>query len=98
MKNLFLMSLFGLFMIAAMSGQSVTSISLVSPAYASDDADLDAGDGLNCPDGIITCYSADGIEYIDVNNLEATAAGSEGEGDDGESLVSIVSPSHFRSL
>jgi len=37
MRNLFLMSVFGLFMISATSGQSVTSISLVSPAYANDD-------------------------------------------------------------
>jgi len=118
MRSLFLMSLFGLFMIAATNGQSMVSISLVSSAYASDnddensstttssndDADSEATAatteeaGLNCPDGITTCYSADGAEYTDVNNLEATAAGSEGESDDGEALVSVVNPGHFRSF
>jgi len=82
-------------MIASASGQSISNLTLVAPAYADDDDDEVA---LNCPDGITTCYSADGTEYTDVNNLAATAAGSEGEDDDGEALVSVVEPAHYRSF
>jgi len=126
MKTLFLISLFGLFMIASTSGQSLNSLTLVAPAFASgsDDGETDSGESthdedtgsdndashdtesdddeannndseFHCPDGITTCYSSDGTEYTDVNNLPATAAGDDGsEG----TLAKVVSPSHFRSF
>ncbi len=98
MKALFLMSLFGLFMVTTVSSQSITHASFVSPAYADD---LPA---LHCPSGVTTCFRAytegsdtnDDGEYTDINNLPATAAGSDGEDD--ESLVSVVKPTHFRSF
>jgi len=132
MRNLFLVSVFGLFMLIGLSSQSLAGLTLVPSAAASgsDNDDNDetstssnddndetstssnddndetstssnddsASVALNCPDGITTCYSADGIEYTDVNNLDATAAGSEGEDDDGQTIVSVVKPSHYRSF
>jgi hypothetical protein len=95
------MSLFGLFMMAATSGQPLTNLTLVAPAFADGDAPE-----FTCPEGVITCYKAftegedtdsDG-EYTDINNLPATAAGSGGEDDNGESLHSVVKPRHFRSF
>jgi len=106
MKNILLMSLFGLFMTVAFAGQSVTAISLVAPAYADDDSEsnsnsssdddseLDVSDSddsssdeiaFSCPEGITTCYRADGSKYppeeFDVNSLAATAAGIENDDD-----------------
>jgi len=107
MRNLFLVSVFGLFMLIGLSSQSLAGLTLVPSAAASDSSndgtstssnDDSAEVALNCPDGITTCYSADGTEYTDVNNLAATAAGSEGEDDDGEALVSVVEPAHYRSF
>jgi len=50
---------------------------------------------FHCPAGIASCYRSDGTEYTDVNNLEATASGEEGEGNDS---VAVVKPSHLRSF
>jgi len=128
MKNVYLMGLFALLMTVAFSGQSVSAVSFVSPAYASDDDgnddsskdesdsdsdsdssdddsdkdgsddasnndDSDSGVAFSCPEGVSTCYRADGTEYIDVNNLTAAAAG-----DDEDSLVKVVNPRHYRSF
>jgi len=182
MKNLFLMSLFGLFMMVAMSSQSLTHLTFVTPALAdqkeddmkaselakttadeiqqeadqakadADQAQKEAKDAadkakelgtveaedaakeaqekadkaeelakkdaekaneaaksaedamklalaLHCAAGISTCYSADGTPGIpDLNSLPSTAAGTEAEDDDSESLVSVVKPTHFRSF
>jgi len=128
MKNVLLMSVFGLFMTVAFAGQSVSSMSFVAAAYAdndsenasnrqddnehesqgvsenahnssSDDESNSSDDdnesasndddsnsvAFSCPEGVTTCYRADGSEYTDVNNLTATAAGTES--DDGETYV-----------
>jgi len=152
MKNLFLMSLFGLFMTVAFAGQSVSGLSLVAAAYAGDDhesndtasnrqddneqesqglsenahnsssddeASNSSDDASNsvafsCPEGVTACYRADGSEYIDVNNLTATAAGIESddehENDDEEhesdddvsvspvSTTTYANPRHYRSF
>jgi len=101
LKKLFLMSVFGLFMVAATSGQPLVNWTFVASAFADDDVPE-----FTCPEGVITCYKSftegedtesDG-EYIDINNLPATAAGSEGEDDHGESLHSVVKPTRLRSL
>jgi len=139
MRNLFLMSLFGLCMMAAYSGQSLADFTFTAPAYA-DEADDQASnddqntddqannddqstgdesgnddqttndqsdnedqnsddqasndDAFHCPEGITTCYKADGTPYQDINNLPASAAGAGGIG--GGS--SVVKPTHFRSF
>ncbi len=105
MRNLFLMSLFGLFMMAATSGPSLANFSLDSPAFASANDDKEAAklakdakdlaEAFHCPDGITTCYTADGTEYNDINNLPATAAGSSGSS---SGSAKIVKPVHFRSF
>jgi len=182
MRNLFLMSLFGLCMMAASSGQSLADLTLITSAFADTNDDIAAANlarneadqaqqeadisranadqaqqaadvaealaeeldteearsaaehaqevanqaeelatndaeqaneaaqsasdamdialAFHCPAGITTCYKADGSEYTDVNNLTATATGTE-EGDDEhhhDSLASVVKPSHFRSF
>jgi len=131
MRNLFLLSLFGLFMMLSLGHTPVQS-SFIAPACADENTDdngntnnettTDDTTGTNnetgnndstssnnddtanntaefhCPDGITTCYTADGEEFTDVNNLAATAAGSEGDDDNGEALVSVVKPAHFRSF
>jgi len=100
MRSLFLMSVFGLFMLAAMSGPSLANLTLAVPAYADNGDNADNAD-FRCPNGITICYKADGTEFTDVNNLPATAAGLEeadSEDDDSEALVSVVKPSHFRTF
>ena len=120
MKKIWFIGLFSLLMTVAFGGQSVSLVSFVSPAYASDDfgnddankdesnngesdsqeSDKDSSDDdvtFNCPEGVSTCYRADGSEYIDINNLEATASGDD-EDDDKDSLVRAVNPRHFRSF
>lgn len=62
-------------------------------ANAAKDA-LDLAEAFHCPEGITTCYKADGSPYDDPNNLPATAAGPGGSG--GGSTV--VKPVHFRSF
>ncbi|MBL4775477.1 MAG: hypothetical protein JKY87_05425 [Mariprofundus sp.] len=116
MKKLWFMGLFSLLMTVAFSGQSVSFVSFVTPAYASDepdssDSDKDSADkdsadkdsedmtvAFGCPEGVSTCYRADGSEYVDINNLEATASGDDEEDDDKDSFVRVVSPNHFRSF
>jgi len=141
MKNLFLLSLFGLFMAASLGGQTPESISLTTSAYANEESDNSANNStetgnndtanssaetgntdettansgetssnesssdneannsaFHCPAGITTCYTANGEEYTDVNNLAASAAGPEGGDSEGETVASVVKPSHFRSF
>jgi len=50
---------------------------------------------LHCPAGVATCYHADGSEYQDINNLPASAAGTD---DDEETLATVMKPSRFRSF
>ncbi|RLL52240.1 hypothetical protein D8Y20_07510 [Mariprofundus sp. EBB-1] len=84
MKNVLLMSVFGMLMTVAFGGQSVSGVSLVSAAYASGnehghDDDHEHGYGGACPDGVATCIRADGSSYTDLNNLPATASGNEND-------------------
>jgi|GEM_PF-6579197 len=104
MRNLFLMSLFGLCMMVATSG-SLTNITIATPAYATDSNNDNAVE-FKCPTGIATCYNADGEAFsaedtadsLDVNNLPATAAGVDDHSDNIEVFVSAVAPVHFRSF
>jgi len=64
-------------------------------AKSSDDA-MRLALTLHCPNGIATCYKADGTEFTDVNNLPASAAGPSFGGSDGGS--SVVKPVHFRTF
>jgi len=98
MRKLFLMSVFGLFMMAAMSGQPLSTLTFIAPSFANED--------FTCPKGVSTCYKAytegedttsDG-EYTDINNLPSTAAGSDGEDGDGKTLHSVVKPTRFRTF
>jgi len=115
MKNLFLMSVFAVFMTVAFAGQSVSNVSLVSAAYADNDHENnnehESDDNnansvpFSCPEGVTTCYRADGSEYIDVNNLTATAAGIESDDDnehddvhDGASTATYANPRQYRSF
>jgi len=101
MRNLFLLSVFGLFMIAATDGRSMANVTLVAPAFADNDTPE-----FRCPEGVSTCYRAynsdedseSNGEYTDPNNLPATAAGSEDDDDEGDTLVTVVKPVHFRSF
>ena len=101
MRNLFLISVFSLFMVAATSGQPLASFTFVAPAFADSSTPE-----FTCPKGVTTCYKAysegedtdSNGEYTDINNLPATSAGSEGNDDSGEALVSVVKPSHIRSF
>ncbi len=144
MRNLFLMTMFGLFMIAASSSQSLVHLTFAASANATesnndaksedkkdskskskkdsksvaktdskskdkkDSKSVDKTDSksnddeasnnepeFHCPEGITNCYRADGTEYIDVNNLSATAAGPGGSGG---GTNNAVKPSHFRSF
>jgi len=69
------------------------------------DSDKDSSDNdsnavtvaFSCPEGVSTCYRADGSEYLDINNLEATAAGDDEDGDK-DAMVKVVNPRHFRSF
>jgi len=79
MKNVLLMSVFGMLMTVAFAGQSVSGVSIVSAAYADDNENEYGG---SCPDGVGKCYRADGSRYTDLNNLPATAAGNESDDDD----------------
>ncbi|MDX8396569.1 MAG: hypothetical protein R8K22_09160 [Mariprofundaceae bacterium] len=102
MKNVFFMSVFALFMTMAFAGQSVSDVSFVAPAYADNDEETTSA-AFSCPEGITTCYRADGSEYTDVNNLSATAAGHEHESHDSEvenagSAATYAKPSHYRSF
>jgi len=98
MRNLFLLSLF---MMASLGGQTPMQTSFIASAYAEEGTAE-----FHCPKGVTTCYKAysegedtdSNGKYTDINNLPATAAGPEGEGDDGESLVTVVKPKHFRSF
>jgi len=124
MKNLLLMSVFGVFMTVAFAGQSVSTLSFAAPAIAGDDHESNDNDevsdndsdntnsiAFSCPEGVTTCYRADGSEYTDVNNFTATAAGIENDGehenDDDEHDDAYVSttgtatyanPRHYRSF
>jgi len=140
-KNVLLMSVFGLFMTVAFAGQSVPTVSFVAAAYAdndnesndnasnrqddnenesqgvsenahdsnrnddesSNDDDNDSAsndDGnsaveFSCPEGVTTCYRADGSEYIDVNNLSPTAAGAATPG---SGTATYANPRNIRSF
>jgi len=149
-KNVLLMSVFGLFMTVAFAGQSVPTVSFVAAAYAdndnesndnasnrqddnenesqgvsenahdsnrnddessnddgndsaSNDDDNDSAsndDGnsaveFSCPEGVTTCYRADGSEYTDVNNLSPTAAGAATPG---SGTATYANPRNIRSF
>jgi len=49
---------------------------------------------FHCPGGLTSCFRADGSEYTDVNNFQATAAG----GDDDYAAIQVARPQHFRSF
>ena len=118
MKNLLLMSLFGLSMTVAVGGKAGSIVSLLAPAYASGDSshnddshddesnnDDEHNDEIafSCPEGVSRCYRGDGSEYIDVNNLSATAAGNEGDEsheseDSSDSVMTFIHPRELRSL
>jgi len=76
-----------------------------SSSDSDSDSDKDSSDNdsnavtvaFSCPEGVSTCYRADGSEYLDINNLEATAAGDDEDGDK-DAMVKAVNPRHFRSF
>jgi len=88
MRKLFLMSLFGLSMSVAVGDKAGSIVSLSAPAYADEDSSHNDSSNENiafsCPQGVSTCYRADGSQYIDVNSLSATAAGQEDENEHGD--------------
>lgn len=128
MKKLFLMSIFGLSMTVAAGGKAGSIVSFSAPVYANDNSSHNGSNddeihsdeisndniiAFSCPEGVSTCYRADGSEYVDVNSLSASAAGQESgndhddnehgdesyEADDGNvNLVKSVRPRDFRSL
>jgi len=60
---------------------------------------------FHCPDGIATCYSADGKEVTNFNALPASAAGVDEDGNSVEqatyvnaALPKVVAPKHFTSM
>ena len=103
MKKLFLMSVFSMLMVPALSG--------VALAHDDDGNENESGAAsFQCPDGVAQCYSADGTLVTNVNYLPATAAGHEDESHGSEhgtvqaaaqvnpALPRVVAPKHFSSF
>jgi len=80
-----------------------------SNSDSDDDSDNVTPIAFSCPEGVTTCYRADGSEYTDVNNFSATAAGNDeynededdedyASDDDSDNLATYANPRHYRSF